>query len=68
MDYWFDHRPERAAFWPTIQEAERDCVIFNYHRIVIPSSHGGTHVCDGFRPSDSRNGYMHAIECGWMKF
>jgi len=49
VDYWFSSRIEGAATWPTKEEAESNCVIFNYHRIVIPSSHGGTHVCDGFK-------------------
>lgn len=49
MDYWFDSRPEKAACWEKREDAENDCVIFNYHHIVIPSSEGGTHVCKDFK-------------------
>jgi len=49
LDYWFDSHPENAAFWKTKEEADSDCVIFDYHRIVIPSAEGGSHICSGFK-------------------
>jgi len=56
IDYWFDHRAEKAAYWPTRQEAENDCAIFDYHCIVIPSAEGGTHVCNGFKVEERAPG------------
>jgi len=49
IDYWFDSRPEKGACWETRQDAENDCVIFNYHLIEIPSSKGGKHICKDFK-------------------
>ncbi|HEV3040559.1 MAG TPA: hypothetical protein VHA33_22540 [Candidatus Angelobacter sp.] len=49
MDYWFDHRIEKAAYWRTKEEAEADCVLFNNLPISIPSSQGGIHVCKGWQ-------------------
>lgn len=56
VDYWFSSRIEGAATWPTKEEAESNCTIFNHHRIVIPSSHGGTHVCADFKVEQRATG------------
>jgi hypothetical protein len=48
IDYWFAARPEDAAFWPSREEAQNDCAIFERQRIRIPSSEGGMHVLTGF--------------------
>lgn len=56
VDYWFSARIEQAATWPTKEEAESNCTIFNHHRIVIPSSQGGTHVCDDFKVDERAPG------------
>ncbi len=48
-DYWFDSRPEKAAYWETKEEAENDCVLFERHPIVLTLSGGSTHTCTGFR-------------------
>jgi hypothetical protein len=49
VDLGFDHRPEKAACWPTREQAENDCAIFDHWQIVIPSADGGTHICKGFK-------------------
>jgi hypothetical protein len=49
VDYWFTSNAMKAACWETESEAENNCVIFDCHRIVIPSSKGGTHVCKDFK-------------------
>lgn len=49
MDYWFCSRAENAAVWDTREGAENDCVLFNRHQIVIPSSNGGPYVCRDFK-------------------
>jgi hypothetical protein len=49
VDYLFDSHAENAASWETKEEAEADCIIFDHHRIVIPSAEGGTHICSGFK-------------------
>jgi hypothetical protein len=49
MDYCFDPRPENAAHWGSREDAEKDCVLFNNHQIVVPSSMGGNHTCKDFK-------------------
>lgn len=48
VDYWFTSNATKAACWETEAEAKSNCVIFNSHRIAIPSSKGGPHVCEAF--------------------
>jgi hypothetical protein len=62
MDYWFDHRPEKAAFWRTKEEADADCMIFNREGITIPSSEGGSYLCNNFR-SEERSPGEFVIFC-----
>ena len=57
LDYWFCTRPGDAAYWGSREEAENDCVVFNRHqRIVIPSSQGGTYVCQDFKVEERKPG------------
>jgi len=56
MDYWFCSRAENAAVWDTREGAENDCVLFNHHRIVIPSSEGGTYICRDFKVEERAPG------------
>lgn len=56
VDYFFDSHAENAATWESEQEAQNDCVIFERHQIVIPSSQGGTHVLSGFKVEQRADG------------
>lgn len=49
VDVRFDSHQENAAYWPTREEAENECAVFDSLKIVIPSAEGGTHVCKGFK-------------------
>ncbi len=62
MDYWFCSRAENAAHWGTREEAENDRVLFNRHRIVIPSSQGGTYTCHDFTVEERAPGEF-VISC-----
>jgi hypothetical protein len=44
----FDSRPERALYWTTREEANRDCTLFN-RGIEIPSSEGGMYILRNFK-------------------
>lgn len=55
-DYSFDHRSEEGIRFETRQEAEASCVIFNGHRIEIPSSEGGKHICENFQVEERADG------------
>lgn len=56
VDYSFESDPDKAAYWQTREEAERDCLIFENHNIVIPAVHGGSHVCSGFKVEECAPG------------
>src|SRR5438270_13679980 len=60
-DYWFNSKIENAAHWPTRQDAENDCVLFN-RGILIPSNEGGTHVCKGFKVEE-RTPVEYVVYC-----
>jgi hypothetical protein len=48
-DFMFDHRPEKAAFWPTKQDADNDCQMLNQFNVRIVSPDGGQHLfCKNF--------------------
>jgi hypothetical protein len=49
IDYWFASDAEKACGWDTREEAERNCAIFNGHRISVRLARGGTHVCSDFK-------------------
>ena len=61
-NYWFDSRPEKAACWQTKERADSDCALLNHLQIEIPSSNGGTHVCNGFKVEKLPSGNF-AIFC-----
>jgi hypothetical protein len=56
LDYWFDSRPDEAAVWKTKEEADIDCRLFDRHRIEIPASWGGNHICSGFKSEERKPG------------
>jgi hypothetical protein len=60
--YLFDSRSEKAANWKTKERADIDCALFNHLQIEIPSSNGGTHVCNGFKVEKLTSGNF-AIFC-----
>jgi hypothetical protein len=65
-DVSFDHRPEKALWWPSREDAERDINMFEDWQIVIPSSQGGTYVCKDFQAEELSPGKV-AIFC-WAPF
>lgn len=51
-DYWFTGNRDIAACWKTKTEADADCALLFNGKITIPSSLGGTHLCDNFQSEE----------------
>jgi hypothetical protein len=55
-DYWFTPDPANAVHWPSKEDADFNCTLFNRLKIEIPSSAGGTHICGDFKSEERAPG------------
>ena len=56
LDYAFTSDSKAAATWPSKDEADIDCRLFDRQHIRIPSSLGGFHICSGFKSEERPDG------------
>jgi hypothetical protein len=53
-DFWFTANRENAAHWPTKEEADSECMLFNRANIEVSSPEGLTHRCGDFKSEERK--------------